>query len=195
MPTGYTAELYDGEQSFKDFVLRTARGMMPLIHMRDHSLDAPVTLPEVSDYHRRRLAEAQDALAAFEAYSDEDWEAARDAEHEEAMRYWTESQEGVSARRARYETMVDKVWAWTAPTKEHSTFKTYMLNQLNESIKYDCSTYPKPELRPVEQYKEDKISKALRDVSYHSEEHSKEIERVQERRAWIQALLDSLDEG
>lgn len=193
MPSGYTAELYEGEQDFKDFVLTTARGMGALIHMRDSSFDAEITMPEVSSYHRERLQESQDALAAFESYSFDDWKDSRDAEYEESLARWEEVEESKQARLARYEDMLDKVWEWKAPTKEHGSFKSFMISQLEESKKFDCSNFPRPERQPVEDYRAMKMAKAHRDVAYHSEQLSDEIARVNERRKWIQQLLDSFD--
>lgn len=192
MPSGYTAALYDGEQDFKDFVLTTARGMGALIHMRDSSFDSEITMPEVSTYHRERLQESQDALAAFEAYDFDDWKAARDAEYEESLARWEEIEEVYQARRARYEDMLDKVWSWHPPTNDHVSFKQYMVDQLIESKKFDCTSFPRPERKTVEDYKDAKMARALRDVSYHSEQLNNEITRVNERRKWIQQLLDSL---
>lgn len=192
MPSGYTAALYEGEQDFRDFVLTTARGMGALIHMRDTSLDAEITLPEVSDYHPHQLEKAQAALKEYEGYSDEEWTALRDEEHERLMRSWLDSQKTALERRKRYDEMLYKVWAWLPPTDKHVSFKEYMIDQLTESKKFDCSTWNKPVLKSLEEYKEEKMGNALRDVSYHSNELIKERERVNERRKWIQALLDSL---
>lgn len=192
MPSGYTAALYESEQDFKDFVLTAARAMGALIHMRDTSLDAEITLPEVSSYHKVALDRAQKELTLFTGIAEKEWERRRDEEHQTAMRKWFESQKTVLARRERYEDMLDKVWSWHPPSNDHVPFKQYMIDQLVESKKFDCSLWDKPKLPSVEEYKENKISKALRDITYHSEELRKETERVRERREWIKALLDSL---
>lgn len=193
MPSAYTEKLYNGEQDFKDFVLRTARGMGALIHMRDSSFDSPITLPEVSSYHRDRLEEAQQQLKKYESYTDEQWEAERDESYEEDFKRWREVEDKKNAREARYNDMIKKVNAWKAPTLEHTNFKKFMIDQLTESRNFDCHSLRRPVLMPVQDYKQDRLNKVLSDVTYHSEKYSEEIERVNERRKWIQQLIDSLE--
>ena len=59
MPTGYTARLCDGEQTFKDFAMLCARACGALIEMREDPMDAPI--PEKikrSSYYDEALSKA-----------------------------------------------------------------------------------------------------------------------------------------
>lgn len=194
MPSGYTAALYEGEQGFKDFVLTTARGMGALIHMRDTSLDAEITMPEVSDYHSKGLDKARADLKRYEKMDDAEWESLRDEEYEESKQRWNEVEAKRVAREERYNTMLAKVQAWEPPTPDHENFKKYMIDQINESRRFDCSSLHRPYLLPVEDFKQHKIDKVVRDINYHAEKMVEEYDRVKERREWIKALLDSLPE-
>ena len=51
MPTGYTYCIEEGA-SFEEFVWRTARAMMPLVHLHDSGPDAKITVGETSGRNR-----------------------------------------------------------------------------------------------------------------------------------------------
>lgn len=195
MPTGYTADLYDGkDQSFPEFALACARAFGALILMRDDPKDAPIPdefAPD--DYHVKKIAEARaefDRLVSMtnvEADAEavrlaDEWDAARAAE--EATRL---------ARKARYEAMRDEAEAWDPPTSEHQGLKEFMVKQLTESIDFDCFTYefPSPP-RDGSTWRHEAVAKAKRDIEYHTAEHAKEVERAAGRSAWVQALRHSL---
>lgn len=195
MPTGYTSVLYDGEQSFEDFVMRTSRGMMALVTMRDEPLDAPI--PErfkpYTEYSDKRLAEAQSLLRRLDGMTPAQAQEAADAEFSEAEEKWQESEQTRLARRERYEAMLAQVEAWEPPTAEHVSFKDYMRDQLKQSIDFDTSSYSFDSQRlTAQEWVEEKRRSAERDVEYHTGERAKEIERAQGRTAWVQALRASL---
>lgn len=196
MPTGYTSELYDGkEQSFHEFVLSCARNFGALIEMRDEPLDAPI--PDAftpSDYHVTALAKAQAEYDRLIGMSDDEAtvEANRLADEWDAK---LADQEATRvARKARYEAMLSDVQAWRPPTSEHKGLKDFMIEQLTESIRFDCSTYEYPSpTRDGGDWRYEALAKARRDIEYHTVEHAKDVFRAAERTAWVRALRESLE--
>lgn len=195
MPTGYTAPVQKGEQTFEEFVLSCARNFGALITMRDESMDAHIPDEfKPSDHHSKRLAEAREELARLRTLTPQQAAYDADADFRKAMQAWEEASQRRQEERERYEAMLAEVRAWTPPTVDHQGLKDFMIQQLEESIRFDCSGYErwKPEPKPGSVWLEERITKAERDVNYHLEEHAKEVERARERTAWVQALKRSL---
>lgn len=189
MPTGYTAALHDGEQSFEDFVWGAAHATGALIMLRDEGMDSPV--PEFephTSYYDETLAKAQQRLAAAESWTVEDAEADAQRIYATVEQVWQERQRDTDALRARYEAMLARVEAWEPPTPEHVGLKELMAQQLNESIKFDCSGWDAPPLPSGEEHKAAVIEQARRDVEYATTHIAEEIERTEGRNAWVRAL-------
>lgn len=196
MSTGYTAAIADGI-SFEQFVMRCARGMGALVMMREYPMDAPIPERfEPSDYHVRKLEEANAALAKLRAMSfDEANAAAREAFAAE-VKSNDEAIAQIRALRAKYEAMLAQVRAWTPPTLDHENFKRFMTEQLTESIWFDCNEdyyqehQPKP--KTGEQWLDDQIAAAMCDVGYHTRKHAQEVERTESCNNWLHSLRASL---
>lgn len=202
MPTGYTAPVQSGEiTEFKDFALQCARAFGALIMMRDDPSDAPIPKRfEPSTYNADRLAEATAELARISDQPVSFWEAEASRTYAEALARWEERRQEKREQRTRYEAMLAKVEAWTPPTPDHEELKKFMGQQLAESIRFDCGSTdedeakydPKPELRQWADYRAERLAELTRQVSYHTEENRKEIERTEGRNRWVEALRAAL---
>ncbi len=193
MPTGYTADVADGKiATFSDFVWRCARGMMPLITMRDEPSDAPIPERfEVSDYHKEGEATGRARLAEVLAWGHLEREAAAEKAYLGALSCYRQRQEDILTENERYQAMLVQVRAWIPPTPDHIEFERFMVEQLQGSI---CNYTPdKPERLSGADYKVQETDSAKRDIEYHTEQYAKEVERVAWRNDWIQALRESLD--
>jgi len=194
MPTGYTHELYEGEQDFEDFVLKCARAMGVAILLRD---DPPGPIPEKFEastkYHDEQLERVQNRFWWLASLTADDVAAEAQKEYDAAVRARDEDRERRVAMKARYEAMLERVQGWEPPTADHVKFKEFMVSQLQESIRFDCSDYelPLPSSDPDEWYQEQK-KRAYRDLEYHTAERAKEIQRTNDRNAWVAALRESL---
>lgn len=196
MPTGYTAAIADGI-GFEQFVMSCARGMGALVMMRDHPMDAPIPERfEPSDYHARKLEEANAALAKLRAMSDDETATAA----QEAFAAESKANADAIARnmelRGKYEAMLVQVQAWTAPTPDHDGFKRFMAEQLTESIRFDCNDGYYEKHRPVQktgaEWQAAQIANELHNVEYHTREHAEEVKRTEGRNQWLAALRASL---
>ena len=93
----------------------------------------------------------------------------------------------------RYDTMIVKVQAWNPPEKL-KRLKDFMVQQLEESKKFDCScSYSMEELErwhtiSFEEWSKEYVSDLRRDISRCSDEIEKENTRQAERQDWVDTL-------
>jgi len=193
MPTGYTSDIYNGKDvSFEDFVWTCARGMGALVMMRDEPMGAPI--PDEfapSSYHTEELEKARGRLAEVESwdYDTTNAEALRD--YNERMVQHEQWVADKNRRREAYEQMLAQVKAWIPPTSNHDGLKKLMAEQLERSVEFDCSAPEKPTVLSGFAYQENALEKAQRGIERHTEEHTKEVQRANERTQWVQALRES----
>lgn len=191
MPTGYTAKLYDGEQSFEDFVLGCARAFGALITLRD-SPEAPIPESfEPDNYHRDKLREAFARLQEVNAWTSTEAEARRDAAYERSHQQWAESKARTDAQVARYRAMLAEVQAWRPPPAL-ANLQAFMVEQLTGTIDFDGHNSSEPQRQPVVTWWEAQHQSAMSDITYHYDERRKDEERAESRSAWVRALRDSL---
>lgn len=195
MPTGYTADLYDGKDvSFEDFTLGCARAFGALISMRDSSKDAPIPDEFVpSRYHRERIIEIEKRMKEVNEWTPAQAEAEQAILiHKQKLQYkQVEKQD--KERLSSYNAMLAQVREWEPPTEEHKGLKNFMIKQLEDSIKHDTGmTFPKMKMVLGMIYKAREIEKAVEDLEYHTKRHREELERIEERNRWVRELRDSL---
>lgn len=198
MPTGLTAKIYNGEEiSFKDFALLCARQFGALVHMRDEDLDAPITQREPDTYYLEELNETKKKLEEFKAnpptkeFLAKEWKEVlerlkkEDAEHNKKA----------SELRLRYLEMLRQVQAWVPPTKEHTKLKEFMIKQLEDSIRWDCTVSDYADkFVTVDKYIENSLSSEPleKDVEYYQKEWDKQVRRCEEANKWVEDLIKSL---
>ncbi len=196
MPTGYTAKLYDGEQSFDDFVLGCARAFGALVTMREAPADTPIPqkLEPNIKYYDEQIAEGEKRLKEIEQMSLETAEIEANKDYHTAIENKKKNGDEKSAIRMRYESMLTLVENWHPPTADHAGFKEYMENQLKESIDFDTNMryYTEPKLLTPQEWIEQETKSATWEISNGKKERAEEIERTNVRNAWIQSLRESL---
>lgn len=194
MPTGYTAELYDGKDvSFPEFVMNCARAFGALIELRD-SPDAPI--PDEfapSDYYVKMRAEAEVKLAKVEAMTYVELDAAADADYEKALAAHGGSVREKNERRLRYQRMLEQVQAWEPPTSEHQGLQDFMVQQLQESIRFDCQIHDGPTRLTAREWHDREVESAKWSLDYAEREAEAERTRAAERTAWVRSLRGSLE--
>lgn len=194
MPTGYTSTLAQGEQSVADFIRHCGRGMGFMILMRDADWDAP--LPEKwepNKFHDESLAELQERKAFLSELDAEDRVDACEAHYAEAEAYRDERIEKNKAQLLRYTDMLEQVRAWEPSHPVMRATRQFAIDQLTESIKFDCSWTPDPieRLSPDEWHKE-QFDEVLKNIQYHSAEQAKDAARTEERNVILQIFKDEL---
>jgi hypothetical protein len=194
MPTGYTAELYDGEQDFETFAMECARAFGALVTLRD-SPDAPIPDEfEPSDYNAKQAALAEEMIAEIEAWTPEKADEQAREMHKAQMVAWRREEDERNERKARYEAMLIQVEAWQPPTPDHVEMKKFMADQLRQSIDFDCRGYDqfKPERHTGAIYKEKRLEEERRRLERARQGMEEERERARKRTEWVRALRRSL---
>lgn len=195
MPTGYTADLTPNS-SFRDFAILIARGFGALIHMRDEPMDAPITMPEVSDHHAKGLAKAKERLATLAAMTEDAKKKAALAAYKKAVKDYNKSCDRASEKRTAYRNMLAQVEAWEVPSPDHEGMKADMIRQLTESDKWDNGILDKadrvPKLLTPDEWFAAEMEAANWEHNYHLKSQGEEEQRIAERRRWIEQLYESL---
>lgn len=194
MPTGYTAKLYDGDVPFLEFAWGCARAMGAFMSMRDAPRGASIPQFEPSQHNKDCLEEAKRRLVTAQHMGREEAAMRAEAEYDRMVAGKAEYDAHDAARAERYRKMLFEVSAWIPPTPNHSVFKSFMLEQLRESLKYDTGGTYKVSARTGEEWIAHELQKAQSDIDYYTEAHAREIHRCAERNAWVDALRKSLGE-
>lgn len=191
MPTGYTADLYEGEdQSFEAFALSCARNFGALILMRDEAPDAPIPRFEPSPHHQEEIDKLTER---HQKLSDPDTAARMHATAVEDAAAANRKSARLSRERAqRYGAMLGAARSWDPPSPDHAGLKDFMIKQLEESIEHDCRTYAvEVEPDPVEWARQERV-RAEQRISRAKERLTEDIRRTRERNDWVDKLRASL---
>jgi hypothetical protein len=195
MPTGYTAAIADGI-TFEQFALGCARAFGALVLMRDDPADAPIPDEfQPSDYHTKALAAARAELLRIERLTVPQARDELAAEWANTEKDRVRRLEEMADLRCKYERMLAAAKAWNAPTSEHEGMRKFMIEQIEESIRFDCggNYYDTPAAKlELPDWLATKKANAKKDIDYHEREYAKEVERTNQRTAWVKALRASL---
>jgi hypothetical protein len=195
MPSAYTAEIYDGEQEFREFALGCSTSMM-----YDRSVGTAMTPESVVDtcmYHAGALLAANRSWDQALAMTDEEATAAALANYEKEVAF-NESYHADSIElRGRVSRMMGEVAAWEAPSEGHEWLRELMQQQLDQELKHaGGSRYDADIDKPLtgKQYRKQIIDTARSEISYHTDEQLKQTLRNLDRAQWTRSLLTSLSE-
>lgn len=135
MPSGYTAKLNQGPQSFQDFVLGCAHAFV--YQLRDMSLDQVPDTVEIDSYYYDKVNQARDALVGFQSLTEQGRQEKTDAHNAKQVKDFLKSNLKANELDERYAEMLRKVEEWSPPSDQHFGLKDYMQQQINESRKFD----------------------------------------------------------
>lgn len=203
MPTGYTSDVKDGKvTSLRDFALACARAFGACVTLRDEPSDAPIPdefKPETK-YHDDAILKAQRDLDEIAELDAAECGRRAKADYEAELASWREYEARQDEDRNRYLSMREKVKAWEVP-EELSPLKKFMLEQLTESIRFDCGgedrTNPYFDARTPKrltgaEWRTSRLDAASKSLAYSTQQRDAEIRRVAERNKWIATLRASL---
>lgn len=199
MPTGYTAKIESGI-TFEAFAMECARAFGALIELRD---DMTAPIPEAfapSDYHAEAVKKAKADLKALDALTPAQAQKKAEKAHQDAVAANERTLSAAAVLLAKYDAMLAEVRAWTPPTKDHQGLKDFMVQQITDSIKFDCD-------RKWAREEQAKLAKAkpsggrwlaaererlTHDIAYHTEHHAADVQRANERTQWVKDLRESV---
>lgn len=197
MPTGYTDAISKGID-FPQFTMRCARAFGALVMMRDEPTGAKIPIFRPSTYSRDQLKATKKQFDRIKKMRVGTALEVAAKKAEEDLRVGHEQYEKTVAERdglkAKYEDMLNHVHAWEPPTPDHEELKKFMVQQIEESIKFDCSLdyITDPELKTPEETFYLQLKQLTRDTDYHSKQWAEEQERTRHRNLWVNALVKSL---
>ena len=196
MPTGYTACVQDGKVTdFAEFARLCARAFGANVLMRDEPFDAPIREYEPSTLYKESLDEAQAKLYDLEHTTLDEAAQHQAKENTRVAGLLKDAMEQTRINRERYTAMLAKARAWTPPTSDHVGLKDFMIEQLQESLRFDCgdmSNYYKQDTRAPQDYLREKIAKAKEKIADYAKEWEAEQERTRRRNEWNRQLVESL---
>ncbi len=142
--TGYVYGLINDNLNFKQFASTCAYAFGALASYRDSDVDR-TTLPDDSvviekleedstlRYYKESLKEYTDKLNLLKSYTEEQKIEYGKSSIKEKLEYNKRELERELKEKKIVQDMLKKVEAWEPPTKDHVNFKSFMINQLNQS--------------------------------------------------------------
>lgn len=195
MPSGYTQELCEKDISFERFIWQCARAFGAFIEMRDDGLSAtiPKDFLKLDPYHLKRIEEDKHQLLYIENLTIEQAEGRAQTQYEKSLKDYKEEIRSTKIVADRLNKMKEQVTRWLPPSPNHEGLKKFMLDQLNETLKYDGTVYGRaPEKIDGNTWKLNEIEAIKDSIRYHTQEHEKVLERNKESRQWISLLHKSI---
>jgi hypothetical protein len=192
MPTGYTAII--GEKpdlAFREFALRCARAMGACIMQRDSPIDELPKAPEPSDYYEKSKRTAEAKLVELRGLTAEGKLALWQADCERIERENADNIAKAKESERRYSRMRAMVEAWTPPTKDHEGFRKFMLDQIDASSS-DWKPYIVESAPTPGDWYANELKNAEWSLEYAIKNGAEEVERTNQRKAWIDALYASV---
>lgn len=197
MPTGYTADVVDGKiTDVTDFAANCARGFGAFMHMRDENGDAELHYPKspYDSYYVKALDEARSKKNLWYAQSEQHRYCEWSTYYTDTLKSRVKSDADNAIKRTRYDSMIAQVEVIDVP-EELKNFKDFMLEQLNDSKKFDThddnDEFTNNWYRPKEyaEWCADKEKTVNRDVDYYTEELDKDWERYENQLAYIDQMI------
>lgn len=194
MPTGYTSVLDDGEVSFRDFVMRCARGMGALVMMREEPMNAPI--PELFEpqtkHYEDEIARMEKEIEKVYGLSDDELLALLTTREKERMSREQKNAEDSRAAVVRYNAMRKLVADWKPPSPDHEGLKLFMLEQLSTGFPFEYEEPMGELIIDLRHWRQDRLAHLRGEIARYQRLHQEEIERTESRNVWLKQLRESL---
>ncbi len=201
MPTGYTNDIKDGI-SFETFALNCARAFGACIDLRDDPAGGD-HIPEKikpSSFHLDEMYKCEQELIELSFMNDSEIAERLELEYENDEIYRINRIKEKENQRITYENMLNKVFDWNPPTVDHQKLKKFMIDQIEDSIKFDCSNfdnyYDTPtERQTVNVWRNNRIDILKNSIKYNKKLYIEEVKRAKSKTDWLMALRNSLKDN
>lgn len=209
MPTGYTADVENGEiTTLKEYMYRCARAFGGFVHQREDPLDAELKYPELDiHYEQWAIEREEENLRYWETASDEDIRYRIEENQRKEYEHNKEALKMYEAHNKRYDDMLSKVQAWQPPTDEHQKIKEFAIEQLTISRRSDDFVdkyYRQPILEfesqstnpiNIETLREEHLIDSEKSILTYQKQIKEKKQKHQETLEWIDQFFGSLEEG
>jgi vacuolar-type H+-ATPase subunit I/STV1 len=204
MPTGYTEGILNGKiKNFKDFARLCIRAFGAAVHMRDEDLDMSYKPESPSTYHLKEIKVHQKKLEKIKNMSSEDIIKAKKKSLNADKKYHLKEIKKTKLQKEKIDSILKDVKAYRPPTSKHQGIKKFMIEQLEETIRWDCDAkYHDEEITKIEnalsvldakKIRKEMIDSENQDIQYHTKYYTQEVERCNERNEWARQYFESIE--
>jgi hypothetical protein len=199
MPTGYTCKVQDGTcNTLREYALNCALAFGALIDLKDDpNPKIPKEIVADTSFEDNQIRDLQKTIKLISKLSIKECDEKAQSDYDNELNMRDSSILKNNAEKANYRKMLDKVDAYDPPTKDHFGLKAFMVQQLSDSIRWDCDTGYYERLNIVKltgkQWKEGKIKEAEARIKGYKENREDEIKRAKDSNEWLQQLYKSLE--
>lgn len=199
MPSGYTEPVASGKIiEFKEYALLCARAFGACISLRDEPLGLEIPEFKVNDYYLKRMQETEEEVASLLSMTQEDKEINFNKYVSDALKSAEEKLSEQTEIKQRYEKMLEQARHFDPPSPEHYNYKSFMIEQLKQSIEWDCSDdYYLGQIIEIKSLSLElwfklQLYTAQSDLDYYKEQWQEEQDRVDKNNLWVKQLKESL---
>lgn len=199
MPSGYTEGILSGTiNDLNDFIWMCARGFGAFITQKDNIDEPPILKEKPNPYYKNKIKQLLNEQQKYNEYTDDDWQ-------NEYLKYIEDQLKDIDNNikekiesKEKYENILNQVKEWIPPNENFHKLKSFMINQIEESIDFDCDTSFWQERKnkisnlKLEQYKRNVLNDINESLISNKEYYDEEVQRVKERNQWKQQLIESI---
>lgn len=203
MATGYTTGIGEGKiKNFKDFALTCARAFGACIMQKEDSFLEPPKLEEVKDFYPFMIEEVERQIQVLKDTSDQDLIAKYIEEKDKSYKENVASIQEKNKLREKYEKILNDAKNWDVDG-DFQGLKNFMIQQLTDSIEWDCSTkyndesiteYFSSTAITADEIRAEKMDRLERDLVRYNEKYAEDVKDVNVRNEWKIKLFNKLKE-
>lgn len=190
MPTGYTLIISEKDISLKEFALRCARAFGACSEQRDDDINDPPK-PRVynPDNYFEKVVKTGPPDVSFETFVEEG---------QRKIEQYKKTIKDRQTLKRKYEKLLREASNWPPPSPEHENLKSFMIQQLSDSIRCDCDTsFCENEVKKLESikysdWKKETLKNYKNTLERAKIEIAKAKESVKKTNKWLEDLNKSL---
>lgn len=199
MPSGYTEGILSGTiNDLNDFIWMCARGFGAFITQKDNIDEPPILKEKPNPYYKNKIKQLLNEQQKYNEYTDNDWQKEYFKYIEDQLKDIDNNIKEKIESKEKYENILNQVKEWIPPNENFHKLKSFMINQIEESIDFDCDTSFWQERKnkisnlKLEQYKRNVLNDINESLISNKEYYDEEVQRVKERNQWKQQLIESI---
>ena len=192
--------------TFTDYILGSARSMGAMVDWKDHpgTLHIPWIVSQRNQaLYADKLEKAKTELEQLQTLDDDEISQLIDNSFQEKVKTWNAHLLNYTRVKEGYTRIISQVESWEPPTDDHTVFKEFMLQQLDEhfpkidpDLEKEVSSVYITKIKPREEsiltWKKERIKEAKDDIQQYSTLRKEDKTACDERQAWLDALLTSI---
>lgn len=199
MPSGYTEGILSGTiNDLNDFIWMCARGFGAFITQKDNIDEPPILKEKPNPYYKNKIKQLLNEQQKYNEYTDNDWQNEYLKYIEDQLKDIDDNIKEKIESKEKYENILNQVKEWIPPNENFHKLKSFMINQIEESIDFDCNTSFWQERKnkisnlKLEQYKRNVLNDINESLISNKKYYDEEVQRVKERNQWKQQLIESI---